>query len=44
MLRDICENIVIRAVLTCIITVPAVHEDKESFLFQNDILRYVYCT
>ena len=26
-----------------IITGPAVYEDNESFLFQNDILRYVYC-
>ena len=27
-----------------IITGPAVHEDNESFQFQNDILRYVYCS
>ena len=27
-----------------IITGPAVHEDNESFQFQNYILRYVYCT
>ena len=26
-----------------IITGPAVHEDNESFQFQNDILGYVYC-
>ena len=26
-----------------IITGPVVHEDNESFQFQNDILRYVYC-
>ena len=23
---------------------PVVHEDNESFQFQNDIIRYVYCT
>ena len=38
MLHDICENSVIHVVLTCIITGPAVHEDNESFQFQNDIV------
>ena len=45
MLRDICENCVIRAVLTCIIIhgpAAGLHEDNESFPFQNDILGYVY--
>ena len=43
MLHDICENSVIHVVSTCIsVTGPAVHEDNESFQFQNDILRYVY--
>ena len=44
MLHDICENSVIHVVSTCIsVTGPAVHEDNESFQFQNVILRYVYC-
>ena len=45
MLRDICENSVIRAELTMYIaTGPAVHEDNESFQFYDDIIRYAYCT
>ena len=44
MLHDICENSVIHVVSTFIsVTGPAIHEDNESFPFQNDILRYVYC-
>ena len=41
MLRDICENSVIRAVLTCISSL-GLHEGNESFPFQNGILGYVY--
>ena len=39
MLHDICENSVIHVVSTCISSLsgPAVHEDNESFQFQNDI-------
>ena len=44
MFHDICENSVIHIHTDMhTITGPAVHEDNESFPFQNDILIYVYC-